>query len=243
MWEIIIEYKLYVHLLLELMAAIAGLIYLRKSKTVSPEIRIFIYYLCYIFIIETYGLLPIYAWVTNYEVLSFYEDSVFGHNFWWANLNMIIYSICFSQIYIRNLSSRNQRNFLWTALIGVVGFSIFRFSTTGEFFVKTDSYVSVLQTFIVFLSVCFWYLEILKSDKIIYFYKDLKFFISVGIVLWSLLKTPLDIYSAFSNLANEDFWELDQEILRYLNVFLYSMYILGFYADYQFRNKPETLKT
>ncbi|MDX1472420.1 MAG: hypothetical protein R3213_13050 [Flavobacteriaceae bacterium] len=236
MLDFLIEEKFYVHLVFELLAAIAGLVYLWKSKKVKPEIRIFIYYLCYIVLIEFYALLPIYAWLRDYDVLSFYRDSPFRYNHWSANLNFVIYTLCFSQIFIRSLSSKFKRKILFYALGGIVVFSFFRFVTHPDvFFYYSDPYVSALQTFFVFLCVCFYYFEILRSDKVIYFYKDLKFFISVSIVLWSLLKTPLDIYSSFSNLQNEAYWRLDIEILRYLNVFLYSMYILGFYSDYWFK--------
>ncbi|MCP9199804.1 hypothetical protein MKO06_07805 [Gramella sp. GC03-9] len=242
MLEFLIEEKFY-HLIFELLAAIAGLIYLRKSVFVEPQVKIFIYYLCYIVFIEYYALLPIYAWLTDYESLSFYEDSVFRTNNWYGNLNLVINTICFSQIFIRSLSSKTQRKILYYGLAAVLIISVVRLASAGIFFSYTDSYVSALQTFFIFLSVCFWYFEILKSNKIINFYSDVKFFISVAIVLWTLLKTPLDIYSKYNNLDNEAFRNLDIEILRYMNIFMYSIYILGFYADYRLSKEPSPLKT
>ncbi|MUP46937.1 hypothetical protein E0K83_14420 [Gramella sp. BOM4] len=236
MLEFLIENKFY-HLVFELLAAIAGLMYLVKSTRVRPEIKIFIYYLCYVVLIEYYGLLPIYAWLTDYESLSFFEDSVFRTNAWYGNLNLVIYTICFSQVFIRGLASEKLRKTLFFGLGAVVILSIIRLASAGIFFSYTDAYVSTVQTFFIFLCVCFYYFEVLKSDTIVYFYSDVKFYISVAIVLWSLLKTPLDIYSKFSNLENEAFRDLDIEILRYMNIFMYSFYILGFYADYQFSKK------
>ena len=81
MLDFFLETKLHFGFMFEVLAAIAGLLYIKKSSYVAPEIKLFVFYLLYIVLVEFYAFIPIYAWVHDYEVLSFYEDSVFRRNF------------------------------------------------------------------------------------------------------------------------------------------------------------------
>ena len=72
--EFLIETKLYVGNIFEIIATIAGIWYLKKSRFTAQEIRFFVYYLVLIVIIETYAYLPIWAYLEDYKILSFYKD-------------------------------------------------------------------------------------------------------------------------------------------------------------------------
>ncbi|MCG9972107.1 hypothetical protein [Christiangramia crocea] len=235
MIEFFQETKLFIHFIFELLAAVAGTLYWKKSPYIAPELKLFIFYLFYIVLVEFYAFIPIYAWVNDYEVLGFYKDSVFRRNVWIGNFNQIIYALCFSQLFIRNLSNaRIRRNLNLILIILIIG-SIIRFITSGEFFYSADLYVRTLLTFFVLVCIGYFYFELLKSDRVLHFHRGIKFFISVGLILWSLCVLPLDIYDDFFSLENPYFMKVDTVVMRYANVFLYSMYIVGFYVDY--RNK------
>lgn len=238
MIEFLLETKLFVGFLFELLAAVTGYLYLKKSTYVAPEIKFFIFYLFYIVVIEFYAFIPIYAWVHDYNVLSFYEDSVFRRNAWVGNLNLIIYLISFSQIFIRNLENKFLRKNLKLILVILVIGSILRFLTSGEFFSSPDLYVRSIQTFFVLICIGFFYFELLKSNRMLQFHKDIKFYISAGVILWSLCVFPLDIYGDFFTLENPYFIKVDTAVMRYANIFLYSLYSLGFYIDYMAKRKP-----
>lgn len=233
MIEFLLESKLYLGFIFEVLAAVSGFLYLKKTRHTLPEIKVFIYYLFYIVIIEFYLFIPIYAWVNDYKVLGFYEHSVFRRSLWVGNLNQVIYAICFSQIFIRSLSNHRLRKRLFTILFMVVGFSVIRFITSGDFFHSADLYVRTLQTFFVLICIGYYYFEVLKTDRVLRFHRNIKFYISVGVILWSLCVFPLDIYNDFFNLRNPYFIKVDTAITQYANVFLYSIYCLGFYIDYR----------
>jgi|GEM_PF-906298 len=231
--EFLLDTKMYVVTIFELIAAIAGIWYLRRTCNSGLEIKFFVYYLVLIVFLELYGYLPIWAYLENYEILSFYKDSLFRRNVWWANGINIITTLCISWIFIKSLSNHAiQQKFQWL-LISYVLFSFLSFSTFGEYFHAYDPYVSILGVFIIMIAVGFYYFQILNSDKILNFYGDLRFYISVGIVLWALCIIPLNIYSKFFNIQNPLYMELDRIVLRYSNIFLYSVYAIGFYMDYR----------
>lgn len=237
MLEFLIESDYYISLLFELLAAISGIIYLRKCQKVRLEIKLFVYYLILIFFLELYGLIPIWAWLDNYETLPFLKDSVFRRNLWWANSLRIISTLCISNIYIKFLSDRKQRKILTWLVIGFVIFSIVSYSTFGEFFNAYDPYAETLGVFVFMIVIGHYYFEILKSDKILNFYADLRFYISVGILLWSLCIIPIEIYSTFFSTKNPLFIEMNLIFFQYATIALYSIYTLGFFMDYRFTGK------
>ena len=243
MIEFLQESKLYVGFIFEVLAAIAGFLYLKKSPFIAPEIKVFIFYLFYIVIIEFYAFIPIYAWINNYEVLSFYEDSLFRRNIWYTNVNLLVYAVCFSQIFIRSLRNKKTRKNLFILLTILVFGSIIRYIISGEFFEKGDIYVGVAETFFVLVCVGYYYFDILRSDRILNFQKDIKFYISVGVVLWSLCVYPLAIYDDYFSLRNPFFMEVNMTVMRYANVFLYSVYIIGFYVDFKNKRRARMVKS
>ena len=237
MLEFLQETKLYIGTIFEIIAAITGIWYVKRSEKTPLEIKFFVYYLILIVFLELYGYLPIWAYLRDYEVLSFYKNSPFRRNLWWGNSLRIISTLCFSWIYIKSLSnSIIQRRFMWI-LIGYVLFSILSFSTFGEYFHAYDPYVNILGVSIILFSIGFYYFKLLNSDKILNFYGDLRFYISFGIVIWSLCMIPLDIYSSFFTTENPLYIKLNTIVHRYANIFLYSVFSIGFYIDYRHRLK------
>lgn len=73
-----------------------------------------------------------------------------------------------------------------------------------------------------------YYYEMLKSDKILNFYKNLAFYVSVGVLIRYLVVTPIFIYSKYYTNASPDFVEMYGLIIIVSNVFMYGMFITGF---------------
>ncbi|WP_026934078.1 hypothetical protein [Christiangramia echinicola] len=231
--EFLLETKLYIGTIFEIIAALFGLWFLRKSESTALEIKLFVYYLVLIVFLEIYAYLPIWAYLEEYEILGFYKDSPFRRNVWWANILKIITTLCVSWIYIKALRNHElRRNLIYILLVYPV-LSIISFFTIGEFFNAYDPYVNIIGTFIILISVGSFYVEILRSDRILTFYGDIRFYISFGMILWSLCMVPLDIYSSFFSLKNPLYIELHTLIHRYASIFLYSLFSLGFYMDYR----------
>ncbi|GAA4320462.1 hypothetical protein GCM10023115_47490 [Pontixanthobacter gangjinensis] len=234
--EFLLETKLYIGTIFEITAALSGIWYLKKSDYTAPEIRYFVYYLILIVFLEIYGYLPIWAWLEDYKILSFYENTVFRRNLWWGNSLKIITTLCISWIFIKQIQNEKTKKWLITILYIFPVFSILSFLTIGEFFHAYDPYVDISKTFILLICVGLYYLQILKSDEILDFFKDIRFFISVGIVIWELGMVPLGLYSGFFSLENPLYMELDRIVHQYANIFLYSVFAIGFYVDYRYNS-------
>lgn len=216
-------------------AAFAGIFYLRNSANISGEIKLFVYYLILIVVLELYGLIPIWAWLEDYQILSFYENSLFRRNLWWANTLRIISTLCITWIFVKSLTRENlQKKFKWLLILYSL-FSILRFSFSGNFFAAYDPFVDILGVFIILTAIGCYYFQVLISDEILNFFEELKFYISVGIIIWSVCVIPLNIYSNFFSSENLLFIELSRIVLMYTNIFLYSFYTIGFYIDYRCR--------
>lgn len=241
--EFLVETKLYVGNIFEIIAALAGVWYLKKTKNPPLEIKFFVYYLILIVILELYGYLPILAYLEDYKILSFYKDSLFRRNLWWGNILRVITTLCISWIFIRKLKNNRIRKKLIYLLLIFPVLSIVSFFTIGEFFHASDPFVNILGVFLILTSVGFYYFQLLNSKRILNFYADLRFYISVGIVIWNLCMVPLNIYSNFFSLENPLYIKLDTIAHMYANIFLYSIFATGFYIDYRFNKvKPQNTR-
>ncbi|WP_300434776.1 hypothetical protein [Christiangramia sp.] len=237
--EFLLDTKLYVGNIFEIIAAIAGIWYLRKSRNVASEIKYFVYYLVLIIFLEIYAYLPIWAYLEDYEKLSFYKNSPFRRNVWWGNILKIITTLCVSWIFIKALRNPQIKRKLIYLIVIYPILSIISFFTIGEFFNAYDPYVNIIGTLLMLTSVGIFYIETLRSDRILTFYGDIRFYISLGMVIWNLCMVPLSIYSSFFSLQNPLYMELDTLVHRYANIFLYSVFTIGFYMDYRMNGKKE----
>lgn len=233
--------KLYVGFSFEVMACIAGFIYLKKKQSPPPGIKVFIYYLLFVVIFEFYGFLPIYAYVNDYEVLGFFKDSLFRRNLWTGNVMRIATTVSISLVFIYSLKNSFFRRYLKILLWVFSIFSIIWYISFGMFFQGNNPVIDILGTFIILVCVGFYYFDILKSGKILNFYTDIRFYISVGITIWGLCIMPLKIYGDFFSLENPYFIEVHTTILRYFNVFMYSLFTVGFYIDYKTQHSMKKL--
>lgn len=240
MIEFIINNKLYVTYIFEFIAAIAGIFYLLKTSSRKPGVKTFVYYLCFIFFADVFGIYAVWAYFDNYETLPFLKNSPLHRNFWWYNIIHVVILLAYAQIFIRQLVSERMkkvRKVLSFGLILLVLYSIVCYSTFGEFLFEYDISVLILSAFFILICIGAYYYDILTSDKILQFNRDVVFFISIAILIYQLCIIPIQIYSVYFNLENPDFMIFYATVLRYGNIFLYSMFAIGFYMDYRFRKK------
>jgi len=242
--EFIIENKIYVTYIFEFIAAVAGILYLFHTSDIKPGVKTFVYYLCFIFFADLFGIYTIWAYYDNYETLPFLKNSPLHRNFWWYNLIHLVNLTCYSQLFIRQLVSERMlkvRKFLKYGLIILILYSIICFSTFGDFLYDYDISVLILSAFFILSCIGAYYYDILTSDKILNFNKKIIFFISVATLIYQLCVIPIQIYTSYFNLSNPDFIIFYATVLRYANIFLYSTFVFGFYMDYRNRRKTVNL--
>lgn len=211
--------------LIEFVSAVTGVFYFKKYKGTAATF--FVYYLIYIFLIEFVGKYSIY--VQGNGFLSALKGTLFEYNYWFFNVFWYIGGPLFFGIYYqRVLENQTHKKVLKiiTALFVVSSISIFILNFKN-FFRMWFIPVEVMGAIVVLLAVVFYFFELLKSDKILYFYKSLNFYITASIFVFWLIITPLVFYNAYFSTSDWNFVFLRREIYLFANVFMYSVFTIG----------------
>lgn len=225
--EYVIENFLLIYIL-ELGAAIAGSIYLSKVAVPEKGVRLFVYYLWIVVFVEFVGLYPSYAYFSDYKKLGFIKGTLFERNYWWYNSYNVIKFLILYIFFILQLKSPAKRRKLY-AISGIVilGFIIDHLFG-GNYFKSYSPYMAIAGTLYLVVLIMLYHFEILKSERILKFYKSVAFYISIGMLIWHVSTTPLFIYNRYFSLQSPDFVYFQMVLLKSINIILYGILILGF---------------
>ncbi len=226
--------------LMELGAAIAGSIYLRKVKHPEKGVQLFVYYLWLVVFVEIVGLYPSYAYIYEYERLGFIKDTLFERNYWWYNSYTVLKFIVLYIFFILQLNSPEKRKKLYT-ISGLVILSFIIDQIFGEAYFKSYSaYMSITGALYLTILIMLYHFEILKSERVLEFYRSMPFYISIGQLVWHVTVTPVFIYNNYFTLQSPDFVYFQSLLLKSVNIFLYGILILGFMVSTTKRKKDIT---
>lgn len=218
--------KLYIFSV-ELLAALAGIYYLRKTKTTKWN-TYFVVFLWITLVFEITGLYSTFGYYSDYRYFSFVENSVFRANFWLFNI-YAIFAFSFLSLYYRSmLTSKTSRTYLKILIVLYILVSVSMLFPSKDFFGGFSKFSFFSGVFMLLLSVFMYYYELLRTDKILNLKYNLSFYLSVGLILFYVCLTPLTFMSDY--LASEDgmFLKLYDNFLLYGNLFLYSTFIFAF---------------
>lgn len=210
---------------LEVIAFITSIYYYRKDRT-----RYTLYLVLFLGLTlfsEAFGW---YAYfVKEGAFLYFLKGTPFEKNYWYFNSYLIISMLFYINYFKGYYQSKRFIKFInivsISFLLGAILYLIF----TDIFFTGFSPFTMIGGTLFVFLSVALYYLELLNSNRILKVHKTLPFYVSVAALIWHLCATPLMIYSYyFSNSLDPEFVKLYRIVLNSSNIFMYSIYIVGF---------------
>lgn len=210
--------------LFELIAFLTGVFYYRKNKN-KPT-----FYLVWFLGITVFSeLFSWYAYLVNTGFLSFLKGTIFESNYWSANIYSIVSYLFYINYFKLYLSTKKSIKILNLVSIVFLVVSLLEIFFSDGFFIKFMPISNIVGTLLVFLSIAFYYLELLKSDQILQVQKNLPFYISVGALIFHLCTTPLFLYSSYySNSIDPGFVSLYRQVIFGTNYLLYSIYIAGF---------------
>ncbi len=213
---------------LEIIAAISGTIYLRKTK--NEKLRLFVNYLWLIVAVELIGR---YSYILqnnyDYEWYINLKNSVFCRNRWLYNLYGFLSIGLLGIFYSNLLTNKNFKILIRSIVIAYSAFSVFFYTFTDAFFYRTIPYDDVLGSIIICLFVVLYFIELIRSDYILVYNKLPSFYISVALLLWYLCATPLFIFDSYFYAINTKFVEFRSSFLLIINIFTYSCYTFGFW--------------
>ncbi|CAL67084.1 hypothetical protein [Christiangramia forsetii] len=238
-FDFLITRKVYVTLLMELLAALAGSLYLYKKQRNEQLKKQFVWFLFSVFIIDLLGGYSIWAYFDDYQSFPFLKDSLFTRNFWWFNIARTYFIAAYCYFLRKRIANKQIAFYLKWALGIFIVYAIFNMVFSGQFFIRYITGTFTIGTFLVVTSVFAYFYDILISDRLVGFYGNLFFYIAVGVLLWYLVIPPIELYVNYFTEENQFFIEVFAAVLRYANIFMYSMFALGFYIDYRYRRNTE----
>ncbi|MDX1544597.1 MAG: hypothetical protein R3214_11700 [Christiangramia sp.] len=228
MWEIFIEYRLYPTYIFELIAAIAGIFYLySKKEPVKPD-KLIVFTINLIFVIDLFGVTyGLYNYVYDYAYIEFIKETPFRTNLWIYNILTLITGSLFSWYFLMQTHSRNLKRSIGTLVVIYIVSSIIHFFSSDIFFQTTSAYVYIFGAFLICISIAAYYLELVRTERILNFRSELPLYLSVGLIIYQLGITPLFIFQKYIGVS-EDFSEVYGNVLDVANFFMYSVFAFGF---------------
>lgn len=216
------NYTLFVHFV-EVLAAVVAIFCYDKYK--QTPVKYFIYFLVYVAIMELIGAYP--TFVEKYESLSeakeFLKGTKFEENNWfytifWTIASAIFYSFYFGQ-FLESVNSIKVIKYITSIfIISSFGYILFNWNS---FFVSSFYFVDIFSASVILLSVVFYFIEVLKSQKVLIFYKSINFYIAAVLLIFFLIKTPLLFYDVYFSRSDMDYLRLNAIINILCIAFMY----------------------
>lgn len=213
--------------LTELVAAIAGTYYLGKIPPLRST-KYLVYFLWLTIIVELICSYPAIAYFSEYKYFGFVEDTPYEDNYWIYNVYIII-SYLFYIYYFRSfLKNKVLKSFLLYTMILYAIVAVVYLFVSDIYFNGISSVASIAGTLILTFVIIAFYFELLKSDVLLKLKHFLPLYISVGVLVFHLCLTPIDIFSEYYDDKNTFYNELKANVYLYSNIFLYSTFTIGF---------------
>jgi hypothetical protein len=219
MKNFLFENYVLINLIVVFIAAFTGCVLLKKYK--ETPVKYFIYFLIYVFITEFLGS---YARILNQLGLyHLIDNTVFKYNFWWYTLTWYIGSAIFFTWYFRRIVKADfLKKILQYALIVFLIISFVSIACDfSQFFKGTFNFIRIGNMSIIMLSVTFYLSEILHTEKILKFYKDIHFYISVIVLIWLFVTIPLVHFVCGDASSDPKQAELKWLIMLFADMFMY----------------------
>lgn len=215
---------------IEILTLIIAIMTYKKYR--ESDSRYFLYYLIAVVLIETIGLLPVVNYYyPNLPLISLLKkilgEGLVESNDWIFNIYLILLYPFYFTYYKRLLYEKQKKKLVKSFIIFYAVIAIIElFVNRNDFnssFLKISNILGVL---LLFVTICVYLLQVLLSKEIFQFYKTLPFWITFGILVFSLIMGPIYIYSDILSTKNN--YELYLFILKMSNYIFYGSFITGF---------------
>lgn len=221
--------------LLELTAAISASIYWLKTK--DKSIRPFVWYLWVIVCVETTALYPYLYDFTDNSIIKAIANSRIRRNSWLYNIYNPIAVLLIGKFLIANTKDLISHKVITLLSRSYVFFCIGYFIITNSFFKHGLPYDFIVSTFVIFTMVMLYLRELMRSDRILSFYKTPVFYVTTALLLWYICLTPLFIFDSHFLEINPEFNAFRRTFLDTSNIILYSWYTFAFLYPLRFKKK------
>lgn len=219
MEEFIKEHYTLITYSVECLAAVTGIVLYKKYKHTVAKYLIF--FLVYAFLVDLLGNYPRHFY--NLGLFYVIEDTLIEKNYWWFNIFWFFGTVGFVSYINYNIVEKK----IFRKAIKYIFFSysamfllylVFKFENV---FLILNSFITILSLWAVLSIISIYLLEILQSEKVIYFYQSIYFFINTAILLWFLILGPMVFYEIYFSTADWNFIILKWQIYLSVNIVFY----------------------
>lgn len=223
MEEFLREYYSFLTKTVEIIAAITALLVYKKYK--NTVVKYFCWFLVYVFLLELIGGYTVY--VAKYPFLSEIKNALKGtlieKNYWWYNFFWGIGSVVFYTTYFMTVIDKKQYKVIigWSRAIFVIAAISNIIFNIDKFFTSSLPFNSTLGSIVILICTTVYFISILKSDRLMLFYKSVNFYIAAVIFIWYLVVTPLTFFNVYYTAADWDYVILRSTIMLSMNLFMY----------------------
>lgn len=188
-----------------------------------------VFYLWLVILVESYGLIVGFSKETKYEYFGLLEDTFFQNADWAYNISKFLTTIIFIFYFLNFIKNQRERLAIQFFTLGYIVFSCTLLFDIDTLQVPTIPILIIPQLLLLFITIFIFFLNLLKSDKIINLRTHFPFYVAIGYLFFLISTTPLNIYFKYYDIdINESFVNLRASIFLYINLFLYSTLTLGF---------------
>lgn len=203
----------------EFLAAVTGIFCYKKYK--SSVAKYFIFFLIYSFIIDLLGNYSRY--INSVEFYQYIKGTIFEKNYLmfaiFGYLGRMYFFLFYYLMILKNELFKNVFKYISIFLIAI---SILHLIIHIEqFYYKGSTFLTINSSVLIILGAILYLVEVLQSDKILYFFQSINFYISCVFLIWLLIITPLTFYQIYFSTADWNFVFLKWQIYLFANLFMY----------------------
>ena len=206
---------------LELLAAITGTIFFYKYK--YTVLKYFLYLLWFITFIEFFSW---FVSSNNINFFLFFDENGIKYNLWFYNLLRIVTYSTYFYIYSKSVSTKKFKisiQFFWVTYLILI---IINWSIIQNFAFEISIIPKIIGSLFVVISVIFYLIELLKSEKIILFHRTILFWMSIGLLLYYSGTIPFSLkWNEYALIPGTHKLFLINAILAFT---MYSIFTFGF---------------
>ena len=137
-------------------------------------------------------------------------------------------SLFYLFFYRKVLKTRKYKTILKICFYGFVVVVLGFYATDWTaLFDRRPFFLSVMNLLAILLCTTLYFLEILYSERILNFSRSIVFYISLTILVWFLINTPITFYMQYFRKADSDFVLLRYKITLFSNIFMYLTFAIA----------------
>ncbi len=210
-------------LFVELAAAIAGTIHIRKHP-VQKVTRYLVYFLWLTVAIEYFFSIARLC-VFQLESLHFLRDSLLIQNIWAYNIYSIISGLFYIYYFKEHIASRKIKLLLKIMMLVFFGSYIISLIVTESYFIRIQANPELIVALFILVSVMLYYYDKVQDNNISA-PLNINVFVGLGVIIFHMLQVPLLIY--LDSEKTSEFTMLLRGLLVIACILLYGLYTIGF---------------